>query len=196
MRVPLTVLDFIERAELVYGDRIGVVDEPDQPAESLGELTWSEIARRARAPRPRGSTRSASRQGERVAIVSHNSARLLTSFFGVIGVRARARADQLPAQRRRDRLHRRALGRVGAARRSRARGIARGVTAKHRFVLGAESDDELLPIRHGARAVDRRRGRDRHDQLHERHDGAPEGRAAHAPHPLGQRDHVRLADAA
>ena len=32
MRVPLTVRDFIERAELVYGDRIAVVDEPDQPA--------------------------------------------------------------------------------------------------------------------------------------------------------------------
>jgi len=36
MRVPLTVVDFIERAELVYGDRIAIVDEPDQPAASLG----------------------------------------------------------------------------------------------------------------------------------------------------------------
>ena len=35
--------------------------------------------------RPPGSTRSASRQGERVAVVSQNSARLLTSFFGVSG---------------------------------------------------------------------------------------------------------------
>ena len=36
MRVPLTTRDFLDRAELVYGDRIGMVDEPDQPAGSLG----------------------------------------------------------------------------------------------------------------------------------------------------------------
>src|SRR5207244_3437917 len=29
MKVPLTVNDFLERAALVYGDRIGIVDEPD-----------------------------------------------------------------------------------------------------------------------------------------------------------------------
>ena len=40
-------------------------------------------------------------------------------------LRTGARADQLPAERRRDRLHRRALGRVGAARRPRARRRAR-----------------------------------------------------------------------
>jgi fatty-acyl-CoA synthase len=39
MLVPFSVNDFIKRAELVYGDRTGVVDEPDQPAPSLGELT-------------------------------------------------------------------------------------------------------------------------------------------------------------
>jgi len=36
MKVPMTVLDHIERAELVYGDRVAVVDEPDQPAASWG----------------------------------------------------------------------------------------------------------------------------------------------------------------
>ena len=49
MRVPLTVRDFIDRAELGYGDRVAIVDEPDQPAASLGELTWSDAARLARA---------------------------------------------------------------------------------------------------------------------------------------------------
>src|SRR4051812_9185402 len=82
MHVPLTVLDFIERAELVYGNRAGVVDEPNQPAESLGTLTWSEIGRLARA-QAAGLDALGVAQGERVAIVSHNSARLLTSFFGV-----------------------------------------------------------------------------------------------------------------
>ena len=81
MRVPLTVLDFIERAELVYGDRIGIIDEPDQPA-ALGELTWAEVARLARA-QAAGFDALGVGPGERVAVVSHNSARLLTFFFGV-----------------------------------------------------------------------------------------------------------------
>src|SRR3954469_5046364 len=49
MRVPLTTRDFLDRAELVYGDRVGIVDEPAQPAPSLGEATYREVARRARA---------------------------------------------------------------------------------------------------------------------------------------------------
>ena len=36
MKVALTVNDFLQRAEQVYADRIGVVDEPDQPAPSWG----------------------------------------------------------------------------------------------------------------------------------------------------------------
>ena len=37
MLVPFSVSDFIDRAVQVYGDRTGVVDEPDQPAPSLGK---------------------------------------------------------------------------------------------------------------------------------------------------------------
>ena len=59
MKVPLTVADYLRRAELVYPDRIGVVDEPDQPAASWGALTYREVAERAR-PKPRPSTSSAS----------------------------------------------------------------------------------------------------------------------------------------
>ena len=36
MIVPFSVRDFLDRAVTVYGDRVGVVDEPDQPAPSLG----------------------------------------------------------------------------------------------------------------------------------------------------------------
>ena len=36
MKVPLTVNDFIRRAELLYPDRPGIVDEPDQPAAVVG----------------------------------------------------------------------------------------------------------------------------------------------------------------
>ena len=33
MKVALTVNDFLNRAALVYPDRVAVVDEPDQPAD-------------------------------------------------------------------------------------------------------------------------------------------------------------------
>ncbi|MGA1682665.1 MAG: AMP-dependent synthetase, partial [Ilumatobacteraceae bacterium] len=49
MKVPLSVVDFLRRAELLYPDRIGVIDEPDQPADSWGTLTYREVAERARA---------------------------------------------------------------------------------------------------------------------------------------------------
>ncbi|MCX4091014.1 AMP-binding protein [Nocardia sp. alder85J] len=78
----LGVRDFLDRAETVYPDRIGVIDEPDQPAASWGAVTYREIARRARAQAAWLDTLGVP-VGGRVAIVSHNSARLLTSFFGV-----------------------------------------------------------------------------------------------------------------
>ena len=84
MKVALTVNDFLARAELLYPNRIGLVDEPDQPAESWGTLTWSQVAQRARAMAA-GLDALGIGVGERVAMVSHNSARLLTAFFGVSG---------------------------------------------------------------------------------------------------------------
>ncbi|MCZ2839642.1 AMP-binding protein [Modestobacter sp. VKM Ac-2985] len=82
MRVPLTTRDFLDRAELVYGDRLGVVDEPNQPAASLGELTYRDVARRARAVAA-GLDALGIGEGERVAVVSHNSARLLELLYAV-----------------------------------------------------------------------------------------------------------------
>lgn len=82
MRVPLTVRDHIDRAELVYGDRIAFVDEPDQPAGSWGSVTYREMAARARSMAVALDQMGVG-HGERVAVVSHNSARLLTAFFGV-----------------------------------------------------------------------------------------------------------------
>ncbi len=84
MKVALTIVDHLRRAEQVYGDRIAVIDEPDQPAASWGSITYKEMARRARA-QAAGLDALGVPQGARVAVVSHNSARLLTSFFGVSG---------------------------------------------------------------------------------------------------------------
>ena len=49
MKVALSVRDFLDRAETVYPDRVAVVDEPDQPAAPLGDLTYRQLAERARA---------------------------------------------------------------------------------------------------------------------------------------------------
>jgi acyl-CoA synthetase (AMP-forming)/AMP-acid ligase II len=84
MKVALTVNDFLRRAELLYPDRTGIVDEPDQPAESWGSITYRDMAERARALAA-GLDALGIGQGERVAMVSHNSARLLTALFGVSG---------------------------------------------------------------------------------------------------------------
>jgi fatty-acyl-CoA synthase len=82
MFYPLVVGDFLNRAETVYPDRVGVIDEPDQPGKSWGELRYSQVAALARA-QAAGLDALDVPLGGRVAIVSHNSARLLVSFFGV-----------------------------------------------------------------------------------------------------------------
>jgi len=46
---PLTIRDFLDRAEHVYPDRAAIVDEPEQPAPGLGEITYREMAALARA---------------------------------------------------------------------------------------------------------------------------------------------------
>src|SRR5205814_5714698 len=74
VQVPLTVADFLDRAELVYGRRLGVVDEPDQPAESWGELTYAQMAELARA-QAAGLDRLGVAQGERVAKIGRASCR-------------------------------------------------------------------------------------------------------------------------
>jgi acyl-CoA synthetase (AMP-forming)/AMP-acid ligase II len=142
MRVPLTVTDFLERAELVYGDRVGIVDEPDQPASSWGTLTWREIAARARA-QAAGLDALGVGRGERIAIVSHNAARLFTSFFGVSGwgrvlvpVNFRLNADEVSY----------IVEHSGATMLlvdEELDDALRGVDAKYRFVLGDAADREL-----------------------------------------------------
>lgn len=84
MFYPLTVRDFLDRAETVYPDRVAVVDEPDQPAPSLGSITYRELATLARAQAAQLDHLGVP-VGGRVAVISQNSARLLTSFFGVSG---------------------------------------------------------------------------------------------------------------
>ena len=82
MRVPLTTRDFLDRAELVYGDRVGIVDEPNQPAPPVGDVSYRDVARRGRALQA-GLDALGIGEGERVAIVSHNAGRLLELLLAV-----------------------------------------------------------------------------------------------------------------
>ncbi|MFE3263346.1 AMP-binding protein [Streptomyces sp. NPDC059215] len=142
MIVPFGARDFLDRATTVYADRIGVVDEPQQPAEPWDGLTYRRIGELARA-QAAGLDALGVPHGARVAVVSPNSARLLTAFFGVSGhgrvlvpVNFRLTADEvnyivdhsgasvvLVDPELTDRLG--------------------GITAKHRFTMGAASDAEL-----------------------------------------------------
>ncbi len=84
MRTPLTIGGHLDRAALVYGDRTGLVDEPDPPGGGLGTVTYRRMRDLARAQAAALDERGLAR-GERVAILSQNAGRLLTSFFGVSG---------------------------------------------------------------------------------------------------------------
>lgn len=143
MHVPLTIVDHIRRAELLYPDRVAVVDEPDQPAVSWGTITYREMARRARAIAA-GLDDLGIGAGERVAMVSHNSARLLTSFFGVSGsgrilvpINFRLVAEEVQY------IVEHSGARVLLVDPELDEALA-GVRCEHRFVIGAESDRALM----------------------------------------------------
>ena len=142
MNVALTIADHLRRAEQVYGDRIAVVDEPDQPAESWGSITYSRMAELARA-QAAGLDALGVPHGARVAVVSQNSARLLTSFFGVSGwgrvlvpINFRLVAEEVSY----------IVEHCGAdvlIIDPELDDALKDVTARHRFVIGAESDEIL-----------------------------------------------------
>ena len=105
-------------------------------------------SRRARAPKPLDSTRSALRAVERVAVVSQNSARLFTSFFGVSGwgrilvpINFRLNAEEISYIVEHS-------GAMMLLVDPELDDALRDVDAKLRFVIGADADRELY--RHGA----------------------------------------------
>ncbi len=84
MEVALTTRDHIERAATVYGDRIGIIDEPDQRAIPLPELTYRDVMSRSKALSA-GLEGWGIETGDRVAIVSQNASRMLVFLYGVTG---------------------------------------------------------------------------------------------------------------
>jgi len=141
MKVPLLVNDFLDRAETVFGDRVGVIDEPTCE-DNLGSLTYGEVARRVRALQA-GLDELGVDAGERVAVVSPNAARLLELFYAVpssgrvlVPINFRLRPEEVEY----------IVDHSGATVLLVDPSLDElaTVTAKHRFALGAESDAALL----------------------------------------------------
>src|SRR3546814_661989 len=84
MRTPLTIGGHLDRAAGVYGDRSGIVDEPDAPGGGLGTVTYRRMRELARGQAAALDALGIV-VGERVAFLSQNAGRLLVSFFGVSG---------------------------------------------------------------------------------------------------------------
>jgi acyl-CoA synthetase (AMP-forming)/AMP-acid ligase II len=149
MIVPLTLGDFLERAELVYGHREAVVDEPDPPGGGLGRFTYAAFAEMARSLAAALDDLGAA-ENDRVAIVSPNAARFLVALFGVsvfgrilVPVNFRLNAEEI----------RYIVEHSGASVLlidPELDAALRGIPVKHRIVLGAATDPQLF-LRKGAR---------------------------------------------
>ena len=192
MLVPLLVNDFIDRAELLYPDRIGIVDEPLQPAESWGSLTYRDVAARARAMAA-GLDEVEHRVGERVAIVSHNSARLITALFGVSGsgrilvpINFRLVADEVSY------IVEHCGARLLLVDPELDDALAE-VKCERRLVIGSEADAEIM--RFGVEPQPWEGDEDATATINYTSGttARPEGRADHASQHLAQRHDVRLA---
>ena len=143
MRVPFSSGDFLQRAAAVYPDRIGIIDEPDQPAQSLGSVTFGEVARRARAIQA-GLDGLGIGEGDRVAIVSHNAARLWEMLHAVpssgrilVPINFRLRPDEVKF------IVKHCGARVLLVDPELDDGLG-DLDVEHRFTTGAESDEALL----------------------------------------------------
>jgi acyl-CoA synthetase (AMP-forming)/AMP-acid ligase II len=143
VKVALSALDFLHRAELVYGDRVAIVDEPEPPGGSLGRVTYGQLASMARSLAV-ALDDLALGPGERVAIVSPNAARFLVSLFGVsaygrviVPVNFRLNAEEI----------RYIVGHSGAAVMlvdpEYDEALA-DIEVKHRIVLGQSSDEQVF----------------------------------------------------
>ena len=143
MKVPLTVRDHLDRALAVYPDRVAFADEPDQPAPSMGEITFTRLGELADATGA-GLDALSVGMGSRVAMVSHNAGRLLTCFWGVSGngrlfvpINFRLSLDEVSY------IVEQCGADVLLVDRELADTLA-PIQCRHKFVLGAESDDALF----------------------------------------------------
>ncbi len=151
MKVPFTVADFLDRAVKVYADRVAVVDEPGAVG-SLGTLTYRDVGARVQG------MASFLEQlgigvGDRVCIVSPNSAKFLISFWGtssygrvLVPVNFRLNAEEISY------IVKHSGARVLLVDPDQAE-VTKDVEVEHRFILDGVSDAALFaPLAEGADA--------------------------------------------
>nr|WTB34502.1 AMP-binding protein [Streptomyces sp. NBC_00830] len=143
MRTPMTIADFLDRAEWGFASAPGVIDEPNQPALPVPTSTYGELGDRVRAWQA-GLDALGVGVGERVAVVSHNSARMLELLFGVpmsgricVPINFRLKPDEIDYM----------VQQSGASvlfLDPELDGPLSGVKARHRFVLGEQTDAQFM----------------------------------------------------
>ncbi|MEU7649819.1 AMP-binding protein [Streptomyces huasconensis] len=143
MRTPMTVTDFLDRAELGFASSPGVIDEPLQPSPVVPESTYGRLGERVRAWQA-GLDALGVGEGERVAVVSHNSARLLELLFAVpmsgricVPVNFRLKPEEVEYVVRQS-------GASVLLVDPELDDALSGVKARHRFVLGEQTETELM----------------------------------------------------
>ncbi|UKY53503.1 AMP-binding protein [Streptomyces inhibens] len=143
MRTPMTIADFLDRAEVGFRDIPGVVDEPHQPAPPVPVSTYGRFAERVRAWQA-GLDALGVGEGERVAVASHNSARMLELLFAVpmsgricVPVNFRLKPEEVDY----------VVAQSGASVLlvdPELDAALSEVKARHRFVLGEQTETELM----------------------------------------------------
>src|SRR5215813_4082515 len=143
MIVPLTLADFLDRAEHVYGAREAIVDEPNPPGGGLGRITYGQFASMSRSLAAALDDLGVG-EGERVAIVSPNAARFLVSLFGVsvfgrviVPINFRLNVEEV-------RYIVEHSGSTVALIDPELDASLEQLSVKHRFVLGAATDAQLF----------------------------------------------------
>ncbi|MGH3773330.1 MAG: AMP-binding protein [Pseudonocardiaceae bacterium] len=143
MRVPLTVADFLARGETAFPQSVAVIDESVQPAPPVPASTYRELGRRVRAWQA-GLDALGVGAGERVAVVSHNCARLLELLHAVpasgricVPVNFRLRSDEV------DYIVSHSGSSVLLVDPELDDALS-AVSAPHRFVLGAETEEQVM----------------------------------------------------
>ena len=143
MHVPLTTLDFLDRAVQVYADRAAIVDEPDPPGGGIGTISYADLGFRARSVAIACDNLDLDR-GERVAILSPNAGRFLAALFGIpahgrvlVPINFRLNREEIAY----------ILEHSGASALlvdPEYADLTADLPVRHRFVLGADTDDELF----------------------------------------------------
>jgi acyl-CoA synthetase (AMP-forming)/AMP-acid ligase II len=143
MRVPLTVADFLARGETAFAASIAVIDDAGQPAPPVPTSTFQDLGCRVRAWQA-GLDALGVGPGQRVAVVSHNSTRLLELLHAVpasgricVPVNFRLLAEEV------DYIVSHSGSSVLLVD-PELDAALKTVAAPHRFVLGGETDEQVM----------------------------------------------------